>query len=199
MARNDSKLPPRKKASSVKLSNKTNIASTWRDDAKVVKLQKRLNTFASEALKFFADSKETVMGVQRARVQAKRLTHRDVVSRGQDRLVDTIAQDKAHRSHIVEIQIDTMDRVQYMRDALSLARRDIKSRYAAVLKKEFGAITNQHDGIEDNFARAVKAVKAGELLLKLIDMIVNDIDKSQLSDKSLQKAADLVFNAARAD
>lgn len=182
----------------VKLT-KAKISTSWRDDEKITRLRKKLRKFALEASDSFAESKRTVMDIQRARVKAKTVTHEDVSSRGQKRLVETIAQDKAHRSHIVGLQVQALDQVQYLKDALSLARRDIKARFGAQLKKEYGAITNQHDGIEDSFATAVRAVKEGELLIKIIDLIVTDIDKSQLSDKSLQKAADLIFHPSRSD
>jgi len=188
------------KTKGVKLSTaKVSKGSTWREDPKVAKLKKRLTTFARESSDFFTDAKEKVFTAQRERVQSKRLTHRDVASRGQERLSNSIGHDKARRSTIVEIQIDALDRVAFMKDSLSLARRDIKGRFGGALQKEFGAITNQHDGIENHFASVVKAVKQGELLLKVIDLVVADLDKGQLSDKSLQKAADLIYHPARSD
>lgn len=187
-----------KTKSSVSLTTRQ-FDSGWRDDEKVVKLRKKLRKFALESEEFFRESKQIVMEAQKERVSARRLTHRDVASRGQERLVNSIGHDKARRSRIVEIEVEALDRVQFIKNALSIARRDIKNRYGPSLKKEFGAITNQHDGIEDYFSTAVRASKEGELLIKIIDLVISDIDKGQLSDKSLQKAADLIFHPSRSD
>ena len=158
-----------------------------------------MTKFALEALEIFAENKATVMDIQRQRVKAPPLTHRDVASSGQKAIVESVSRDKAHRSHITEIHVAVIDQVQTMKNAISILRRDIKHRYAAALKKEYGAITNQHDGIEDHFSDVMRAIKEGDILLKIIDLVIADIDKGQLSDKDLQKTAQLLFHPGRSD
>lgn len=175
------------------------VTNGWRDDTRVVKVYKRLMRRAEVAEEEFATIKDYVLGVQRKRIKYGKLTHSDVASRGQQRLVESLAQDKSHRSNIVDKQLLVLDSTEYIKTALSLIRRYIKTNYGPALKKEFGAITNQNEGIEDYFAKAVRVSKMGDSLSKMIDIVIADIDKGHFTDKALQVSAGLIFHPGRAD
>ena len=171
----------------------------WRNDEKVVALRKQLRKFAPESLEFCGEVREDVIKVQRLRVKAGRLLYTDVVSRGMDKLVETIAKDKAYRSRIVAQLVEVQDRLGFMQTSISLIRRHLKSRYASELRKEFGAITIQDDAIGDHFSSTVEAIKLAELVTKLADMVIVDIDKGSFADGKMKDIATLVFHPGRAD
>jgi hypothetical protein len=187
---------------SVKLSKakiKTAAEEDWRTAEPILKVRKRLRTHAAEATEFFTDTQKEIIKFQAQRIKHNTVTFDDVASRGMRKLVESIARDKAFRSNIIGLLIKVEDSVAYMRNALSLVRRQVKGNYGASLRKEFKTVAAQNDAIEDHFSVAVRAIKQGELLIKLADMVITDIDKGGFNDQKLTKIGELMYHPGRAD
>lgn len=180
-------------------TKRSSRATDWREDEAVVALRKRLRTFSKDALISFAEAKERAINLQQKRIKNSKMTYEEVMSKGMRKLVEVIAHDKAHRSNLVGVLIEVQDKLQFMQDAISIVRRKIKANYAAALKKEFGAVAVQDDAIGDHFTTTVKAIKEGLLVVKIIDLVIADIDSGGYSDNRTLRTAELIFHPARAD
>jgi hypothetical protein len=172
----------------------------WRDAEHIVKLRRQMSKRADIAMARFNELKTEVFEYQAKRVKLNKVTYQDVTSRGLEALVKAVARDKSYRSKIVAIQMEALDDVNYFKEGMSLARRDITGgAYGAQLRKEYKTVAAQRDAIEHYFRHAVLATKQGDFLVKLTDMVISDIDQSAFNDQRLLKAGELIFHPGRAD
>lgn len=187
----------------VKLSKqavKTVSDASWREDEKLIKLRRQLSRRADDSLVFFEDTKAKVVEFQRKRVKSNTVTYEDVASRGLQKLVEAVARDKSFRSNIVGQQMQVLDQVNHFKEALSLVRRTISTgNYGVQLRKEFKTVAAQRDAIDHFFIKAVQASKQGDFVIKLIELVIADIDQSAYNDQRLLKAGELIWHPGRAD
>lgn len=180
-------------------TKRTPTETNWKDDEELVRLRKSLRKFGREALEEFATTKATVIDIQRQRIKKNRITHDEVISKGMRQLSESVARDKAFRSNLAGLLVEVIDRVAFMKDSISLVRRKLKANYSAQLRKMYGAVAVQDDAIGDYFSHATAAIKAGELVAKIIDIIIADIDSGGHGNQKLLRTAELVFHPGRAD
>jgi hypothetical protein len=173
--------------------------STWTEDPSIVKLEGRLRKRGRELITLCGEVREELFRMQDIRIKKNKVTYEEVTSRGMKTLIEAMARDKSYRSRVVALLMEVRDRVDFLKDSLSLIRRKVRGNYGAQLKRLYGAVSAQNDAIENHFHAAMQGVKGGEAVIRMAELVVSDIDKSAFADKGLQKGAELIFHPGRAD
>lgn len=180
-------------------TSKSSPPPTWVDEDWLIKVKKKLSTKSKKLHIDCANMREKLFSWQKDRIKHNKITHADITSRGLKNFVEAVARDKALRSNIVGELLEIQDQVDYFKDTLSITRRRIRGRHGSELKRLYGAVASQNDAMEDYFIVVIRAIKDGESVQRLANLVISDIDQGAFSDNRLLESGKLIFHPGRSD
>lgn len=171
---------------------KTDKPSGWKTDAKLLQFKKRTDELLQRG--GVQEQIAEVISLHKQRIKTNAKINYDNITDGRlKQNTEGTLQDAAFRSRIALMIIEVKANTGFMEDGLSLLRRHIKSTYAAELKAQYGALTNQDAAIESYFSKVVETIKGAARFFEIANEVIKDIDQNAYTLQRNQATAELVL------
>lgn len=102
-------------------------------------------------------------------------------------LLDACMNDMACRSRLVEIRVQCSNQIDTLKEAVEAMKRYITTEYAEEMK-EFKTIKAKNSFMENLMSSAMEIESEGSSLIKILDTIIEDIDKSSYHLSNMKEA-----------
>ena len=121
-------------------------------------------------------------------IHATRMIHtlsKQDIFGSQKAIVDCILENQAKRSRLVTIKSECIRKQNVLQEKIEVYSKYLKAQYANQLRLEFSTQQARNDAVESLFADAKSNTNSIETLIKVIDLIIVDIDQAAWAMKSL--------------
>lgn len=112
-------------------------------------------------------------------------------SRNTTKLIKALAQDSAYRSRIVEINVTCREKQEALKDHLDKLKNYLRIKYHNELKTEYKTITDRKAVIDSALFDANARLKEMDRVIKIGDMIMEDIDQTGWSMQRIAKIIEI--------
>jgi hypothetical protein len=98
-------------------------------------------------------------------------------------ILDAAMNDMAARSRLVELRVQTTNQIDVLGDACKAMRNSISTNFGETVKKRFTTVGDRGAFYDTMISDALEIQAEGEALIKMLDNLIADIDKSSFALK----------------
>lgn len=107
-------------------------------------------------------------------------------------LLDANMNDMAARSRLVEIRVRCSHQIDVLHDACKAMKASMLTNFSADIKKRFSTVGDRTAFMETMIATALEIENEGQALIKLLDTLIQDIDKCSYHLRNVMDALQLL-------
>lgn len=107
-------------------------------------------------------------------------------------LIDASMNDMAARSRLVELRVRTSIQIDVLHEACKAMRHSMSSNFTEEVKSRFKTVGERAAFFDLMIASALEIESEGDALIKLLDGLINDIDKSSYHLKGVIECLSLL-------
>jgi len=93
-------------------------------------------------------------------------------------LLDASLNDMSSRSRLVELRVKTTNQIDVLHDACKAMRHSISSNFSEDVKARFKTVGERNAFFDTMIASALEIEAEGQAQIKLLDDLINDVDKA---------------------
>lgn len=158
---------------------------------KDIKVLKFLNTL--EKGSFNIDTKQFVTELSNLHStrEVRKLNRNNLIGGSQSQLLDANLQNAAFRSRCVEIKVQCFNTCSNLEEYLDSLKRYIFTKYVDYLKQDYTTQADRKEAVNQVLDNGLRRFKNLKKVITIADLVVEDIDKSGWTIKSILEVLEL--------